>query len=216
MKPNRQLLCSLLFVVAQVSGSAVASPMDTQVVTLTQKPDDHMSMYIGLEGNHVVRFTNVSLKAVTLCPPTIADVEINSANELTIRGKAHGGAVMVITDKCGNLLDVNVAVLDYKLLQETLHFIDPRIEFRHRVFDGAEQLVLYGDVDKPETIIRAFSVGKVFMDGRGMNYKVDDESDPVPVRGRDEIMNYDDPRLGALNLISDERRVLSLLALRTR
>jgi Flp pilus assembly secretin CpaC len=103
-----------------------------------------MGLYIGLEGNHVVRFTNdVALRAATL-DPTIADVTVNSANELTLRGKEPGAARMVITDKAGKLLDVGVTVLDYNALQSTLHVIDPRIAFKHRVIDGASNLISDG------------------------------------------------------------------------
>ncbi len=146
MKPNQQLICSLLLVASELAGGALASPTDTksEVDTLTCKPDDRMGLYIGLEGNHVVRFTNdVALRAATL-DPTIADVTVNSANELTLRGKEPGAARMVITDKAGKLLDVGVTVLDYNALQSTLHVIDPRIAFKHRVIDGASNLISDG------------------------------------------------------------------------
>lgn len=217
MKLMGQLMClSLLVLIQSVDAAFAASKeTDSKSITLKFRTDERLGVYIGLENNRVVRFANVKVTAVSVDPP-IADVTVDSKNQVTIHGKTPGSANMVISQENGKSLDVNIVVRDFNALQSTLTFIDPRIKFKHRVVGGAEQLVFYGVVDKPETIIKAYSAGNVFMDDRGINWMVSDKLDPVPLRnGAFGAPNYSDQRwkVGTTNLISDGRRVLSLLAI---
>jgi Flp pilus assembly secretin CpaC len=61
---------------------------------------------------------------------------------------------------------------DYGQLQSTLREIDPRIIVKAFSVGGSDRVLLLGDVDHPESVIKAFSASNVFMDDRGMNIQV--------------------------------------------
>jgi Flp pilus assembly secretin CpaC len=76
-------------------------------------------------------------------------------------------------DDAGNSLAIDLRVSkDYTQLQSMLREIDPRIIVKAYSVGGSDRVILMGDVDHAESVIRAFSAANVFMDDRGMNVQV--------------------------------------------
>jgi len=76
-------------------------------------------------------------------------------------------------DDAGNSVAIDLRVTrDYSQLQATLREIDPRIIVKAFSVGGSDRVILLGDVDHPESVIKAFSASNVFMDDRGMNIQV--------------------------------------------
>jgi hypothetical protein len=75
--------------------------------------------------------------------------------------------------RCGNSISVDLRVSrDYTQLQTTLREIDPRIIVKAFSVGGSDRVLLTGDVDHTESIVKAFAASNVFMDDRGMNIQV--------------------------------------------
>lgn len=109
----------------------------------------------------------------SISDPSIAEPVVVAENQMVLLGKAPGGATLVLWDDAGNsvALDVKVA-RDYTALQSMLREVDPRIIVKPFSVGGSDRVVLMGDVDHPESTIRAFAISNAFMDDRGMNITV--------------------------------------------
>jgi len=105
--------------------------------------------------------------------PAIAEPVIVAESQIVFLGKAPGTATMVLWDDAGNSVAVDLRVSrDYGLLQSTLREIDPRIVLKVYSVGGTDRVILLGDVDHAESLIRAFAVAATFMDDRGMSIQV--------------------------------------------
>jgi Flp pilus assembly secretin CpaC len=105
----------------------------------------------------------------SISDPAIAEPVVVAENQLVLLGKAPGASTLVIWDDAGNSVAVDVKVSrDYSKLQAMLRQIDPRIVVQPFSVGGSDRVLLRGDVDHPESVIRGFSVANAFMDDRGM------------------------------------------------
>lgn len=115
--------------------------------------------------NRVVR-TSIS-------QPGIVEPVVVAENQLVLLGKTPGSATMVLWDDAGNVLALDLRVnRDYSQLQSTLREIDPRIIVKAFSIVGGDRVILLGDVDYVESVIRAFNAANVFMDDKGMNVDI--------------------------------------------
>ena len=109
----------------------------------------------------------------SISDPGIAEPVVVSENQMVLLGKSPGTCTMLLWDDAGNSINVDLRVSrDYSQLQATLREIDPRIIVKAYSVSGSDRVLLTGDVDHPESIIRAFAASNVFMDDRGMNIVV--------------------------------------------
>ena len=109
----------------------------------------------------------------SISDPGIAEPVVVSENQMVLLGKTPGTCTMLLWDDAGNSISVDLRVSkDYSQLQATLREIDPRIIVKAFSVGGSDRVLLTGDVDHPESIIRAFAASNVFMDDRGMNIQV--------------------------------------------
>jgi Flp pilus assembly secretin CpaC len=109
----------------------------------------------------------------SISDPAIAEPVVVAENQLVLLGKTPGGSTLVIWDDAGNSVAIDIRVMrDYSQLQAMLREIDPRIIVKAFSVNGADRVVMMGDVDHSESIIRAFAVANAFMDDRNMNITV--------------------------------------------
>ncbi|MBS1992938.1 MAG: pilus assembly protein N-terminal domain-containing protein [Cyanobacteria bacterium SZAS LIN-3] len=109
----------------------------------------------------------------SISDPGIAEPVVVAENQMVLLGKAPGTCTMLLWDDAGNSISVDLRVSkDYSQLQATLREIDPRIIVKAFNVGGSDRVLLTGDVDHPESIIKAFAASNVFMDDRGMNIQV--------------------------------------------
>ncbi len=109
----------------------------------------------------------------SISDPTIAEPVVVAENQIVLLGKAPGGATLVLWDDAGNSVAIDLRVTrDFSQLQTALREIDPRIIVKAFSVNGTDRVLLLGDVDHPESVIRAFGSTNVFMDDRGMNIQV--------------------------------------------
>lgn len=109
----------------------------------------------------------------SISDPSIAEPVVVAENQIVLLGKTPGGATLVLWDDAGNSLAVDLKVSrDFSQLQAALREIDPRIIVKAFSVAGGDRVLLLGDVDHPESVIRAFGSSNVFMDDRGMNIQV--------------------------------------------
>lgn len=109
----------------------------------------------------------------SISDPGIAEPVVVSENQMVLLGKAPGTCTMLLWDDAGNSISVDLRVSrDYTQLQTTLREIDPRIIVKAFSVGGSDRVLLTGDVDHTESIIKAFAASNVFMDDRGMNIQV--------------------------------------------
>jgi Flp pilus assembly secretin CpaC len=112
----------------------------------------------------------------SISDPAIAEPVVVSENQIVLLGKTPGTATLVLWDDAGNSVAVDLRVTrDYSQLQATLREIDPRIIVKAYSVGGSDRVILLGDVDHPDSVIRAFSASNVFMDDRGMTIQVANE-----------------------------------------
>lgn len=105
----------------------------------------------------------------SISDPAIAEPVVVAENQLVLLGKSPGGSTLVLWDDAGNSIAIDIRVnRDYSSLQSTLREIDPRIIVKPFSVGGSDRVLLLGDVDHPESVIRAFSAANAFMDDRGM------------------------------------------------
>jgi Flp pilus assembly secretin CpaC len=109
----------------------------------------------------------------SISDPAIAEPVVVAENQIVLLGKTPGTATMVLWDDAGNSVSVDLRVTrDYSFLQSTLREIDPRIVLKVYSVGGTDRVILLGDVDHTESLIRAFAVAATFMDDRGMSIQV--------------------------------------------
>jgi Flp pilus assembly secretin CpaC len=109
----------------------------------------------------------------SISDPAIAEPVVVAENQIVLLGKTPGTATMVLWDDAGNSASVDLRVTrDYSFLQSTLREIDPRIVLKVYSVGGTDRVILLGDVDHTESLIRAFAVAATFMDDRGMSIQV--------------------------------------------
>lgn len=109
----------------------------------------------------------------SISDPSIAEPVVVAENQIVLLGKTPGGATIVLWDDAGNSMAVDLKVSrDFSQLQAALREIDPRIIVKAFSVGGSDRVLLLGDVDHPESVIRAFGSCNVFMDDRGMNIQV--------------------------------------------
>ncbi len=109
----------------------------------------------------------------SISDPAIAEPVVVSENQIVLLGKTPGSATLVLWDDAGNSVAIDLRVTrDYTQLQSTLREIDPRIIVKAFSVGGSDRVMLLGDVDHPDSVIRAFSAANVFMDDRGMTIQV--------------------------------------------
>jgi len=105
----------------------------------------------------------------SISDPAIAEPVVVAENQIVLLGKTPGTATMVLWDDAGNSVAIDLRVTrDYSLLQSTLREIDPRIVVKVYSVGGTDRIILLGDVDHTESLIRAFAAAATFMDDRGM------------------------------------------------
>ncbi len=109
----------------------------------------------------------------SISDPSIAEPVVVAENQMVLLGKAPGGATLVIWDDAGNSVALDVRVnRDFSQLQAMMREIDPRIIVKPFSVGGSDRVILAGDVDHPESVIKAFATANAFMDDRGMNITV--------------------------------------------
>ena len=109
----------------------------------------------------------------SISDPSIAEPVVVSENQLVLLGKTPGTATLVLWDDAGNSVAIDLRVTrDYAQLQSTLREIDPRIIVKAFSVGGTDRVLLLGDVDHAESVVKAFAASNVFMDDRGMNVQV--------------------------------------------
>ncbi|HEY9785532.1 MAG TPA: pilus assembly protein N-terminal domain-containing protein [Candidatus Obscuribacterales bacterium] len=109
----------------------------------------------------------------SISDPSIAEPVVVSENQIVLLGKSPGGATLVLWDDAGNSAAIDLRVSrDYANLQNTLREIDPRIIVKAFSVGGSDRVVLMGDVDHAESVIKAFGAANVYMDDRGMNIQI--------------------------------------------
>jgi Flp pilus assembly secretin CpaC len=109
----------------------------------------------------------------SISDPSIAEPVVVAENQIVLLGKTPGTATLVLWDDAGNSVAIDLRVArDYSQLQATLREIDPRIVVKTYNVGGSDRVILLGDVDHAESIIRAFAAANVFMDDRGLNIQV--------------------------------------------
>jgi Flp pilus assembly secretin CpaC len=109
----------------------------------------------------------------SISDPGIAEPVVVAENQMVLLGKAPGTCTMLLWDDAGNSISVDLRVSkDYSQLQATLREIDPRIIVKAFNVGGSDRVLLTGDVDHPESIIKAFAASNVFMDDRGMQIQI--------------------------------------------
>jgi Flp pilus assembly secretin CpaC len=109
----------------------------------------------------------------SISDPSVAESVVVSESQLVLLGKTPGTTTMVLWDDAGNAVAIDLHVTrDYGQLQSTLREIDPRIVVKAFSVGGSDRVILMGEVDHPESSIKAFAAASVFMDDRGMNIQV--------------------------------------------
>ncbi len=173
--PGKQIVAQLApdQIVAQASdqtGGTTSTPIPPVVsgaVDLEEfKPSNVIDLKISQ--SRTFKMKNKILRT-SISDPSIAEPVVVAENQLVLLGKAPGGATLVLWDDAGNSVAVDVKVSrDFSKLQAMLRQIDPRIVVQPFSVGGSDRVLLRGDVDHPESVIRGFAVANAFMDDRGM------------------------------------------------
>lgn len=169
---SRQLIAQLApdQIVAQGDAGTTATPIPPVVTGTVELEEFKPSNVIDLKVSQSRTFKlRNKIVRTSISDPAIAEPVVVAENQLVLLGKAPGGATLVIWDDAGNSVAVDVRVTrDYSQLQATLREIDPRIIVKAFSVGGQDRVLLLGDVDHPESVIRAFAAANAFMDDRGM------------------------------------------------
>ena len=109
----------------------------------------------------------------SISDPSLVEPVVVSENQLVLLGKTPGKATLVLWDDAGNCSAIDVHVgRDYGQLQASLREIDPRIIVKAFSVGSSDRVLLLGDVDHAESVVKALAAANVFMDDRGMNIQV--------------------------------------------
>lgn len=171
---SRQLLAQLApdQIIAQSETNATPiPPVVSGTVDLEEfKPSN--SIELKVSQSRTFKLRNKIIRT-SISDPSIAEPVVVAENQMVLLGKAPGGSTLVIWDDAGNSVAVDVRVnRDFSQLQSMLRETDPRIILKTISVGGGDRVVLMGDVDHPESVIKAFAVANSFMDDRGMNITV--------------------------------------------
>lgn len=155
---------------AEQSGATTSTPIPPVVsgaVDLEEfKPSNVIDVKVSQ--SRTFKLKNKILRT-SISDPSIAEPVVVAENQMVLLGKAPGGATLVVWDDAGNSVAVDVKCSrDYSKLQAMLRQIDPRIVVQPFTVGGSDKIILRGDVDHPESVIRGFAVANAFMDDRGM------------------------------------------------
>jgi Flp pilus assembly secretin CpaC len=156
------------------AGPTVAMPIPP-VVTGTIDLEEFKSMNVidlKVAQSRTFKLKNKIVRT-SISDPSVAEPVVVSENQLVLLGKTPGTTTMVLWDDAGNAVAIDLHVTrDYGQLQSTLREIDPRIIAKAFSVGGSDRVILMGEVDHPESAIKAFAAASVFMDDRGMNIQV--------------------------------------------
>jgi Flp pilus assembly secretin CpaC len=174
---NKELLAQLApdQIVAQASDQPINAtpipPVVSGTVDLEEfKPTNRIDLTVSQSRTFKLR--NKVIRT-SISDPSIAEPVVVAENQLVLLGKAPGTATLVVWDDAGNSLAIDVVVKhEFANLQAMLREVDPRIIVRPFSVGGTDRVILTGDVDHPESVIRAFAIANAFMDDRGMNITV--------------------------------------------
>ncbi|MBX9668763.1 MAG: pilus assembly protein N-terminal domain-containing protein [Candidatus Obscuribacterales bacterium] len=159
---------------ADNSGAITASPIPPVVTGTVDfeefKPTNVIDLKVSRSRTFKLRNKVVR---TSISDPGVAEPVIVAENQMVLLGKSPGRATLVLWDDAGNSSAIDLRCSrDYTQLQSTLREIDPRIIVKTYSVSGSDRLVLLGDVDHVESVIRAFAAANVYMDDRGMNIQV--------------------------------------------
>lgn len=174
---GKQLLAQLApdHVIAQSTGSDVTATPIPPVVTGTVDMEEFKTTNVidlKVSQSRTFKLRNKIVRT-SISDPGIAEPVVVAENQMVLLGKAPGSATMVLWDDAGNTTAIDILVdRDFDELQTSLREIDPRIIVKAFSVGGSDRVLLMGDVDHPESVIRAFMAANVFMDDRGMNIQV--------------------------------------------
>ncbi|MBP6349246.1 MAG: pilus assembly protein N-terminal domain-containing protein [Candidatus Obscuribacter sp.] len=174
---SKQLVAQLApdHVIAQADHSTLTTQPIPPVVTGTLDFEEYKVTNIldlKVSQSRTFKLKNKIVRT-SISDPGIAEPVVVSENQLVLLGKAPGTTTMVLWDDAGNSVALDLRVSrDYSQLQATLREIDPRVIVKTFSVGGSDRVLLTGDVDHPESIIKAFAASNVFMDDRGMNIQV--------------------------------------------
>ncbi|MBI1271451.1 hypothetical protein GC174_13560 [bacterium] len=161
--------------IAQSSSSEITASPIPPVVTGTVDLEEYKPtnvIDVKVSRSRTFKLRNKVVRT-SISDPGIVEPVVVSENQLVLLGKSPGKATLVIWDDAGNNTAIDVKVSrDYNQLQATLREIDPRIIVKTYSVGGSDRVILYGDVDHPESVVRAFAAANVYMDDRGMSIQV--------------------------------------------
>lgn len=161
--------------VAQVgSGTLAATPIPPAVSGSVDLEEFKIGNVIDLkvDQSRAFKLKNPIIR-VSVSDPAIADVVVVAENQIVIIGKTAGAASLVLWDDAGNAAAIDMLVTrDYSQLQSTLREIDPRIIVKSYSVQGVDKVLLLGDVDYVETVVKAFQAASTYMDDIGWNVVV--------------------------------------------
>lgn len=167
---DKQLLAQLApdqIIAQSETATTPIPPVVTGTVDLEEfKPSNTIDLKVSQSRTFKMRNKIVR---TSISDPAIAEPVVVAENQLVLLGKAPGGATLVLWDDAGNSMAVDLRVSrDFTQLQSMLREIDPRIIVKPFSAGGTDRVILMGDVDHSESIIRAFAIANAFMDDRGM------------------------------------------------
>ena len=182
--PANQLSSSSQQLLAQLAPDQVVAQGTDQSITATPIPP----VVTGTVDLEEFKTTNVidlkvaqsrtfklknKIVRTSISDPGVAEPVVVSENQLVLLGKTPGTATLVLWDDAGNSVAIDLHVTrDFSQLQSTLREIDPRIIVKAFSVGGTDRVILLGDVDHPDSVVRAFAAANVFMDDRGMTIQV--------------------------------------------
>ncbi len=167
--------------VQQISLSTMASELETSgtaipaVVTGTVELEEFKTSNIidlKISRSRTFKLLHKIVRS-SVSDPTIFEPIFVSENQLVLLGKNAGTGTFVLWDDVGGSLTLSINVTkDYTQLQAMIREIDPRIIVKAHSVGGSDRVILMGEVDHAESVVRAFSAANTFMDDRGMNVQV--------------------------------------------
>ena len=155
------------------AGATVIPPVVTGVVDLEELKTSNV-IELKVSQSRTFKLKNKIVR-VSISDPGIAEPILIAENQLVLLGHNPGGATLVLWDDAGNSAAIDLRVMhDFSQLQAALREIDPRIIVKPIYGGGGDhdRIILLGDVDHPESVIRAFGSANVFMGDSGMQIQV--------------------------------------------
>ncbi len=152
-------------------GATVIPPVVSSTVDLEELKTSNV-IELKISQSRTFKLKNKIVR-ISISDPSIAEPILVTENQLVLLGHASGGATLVLWDDAGNSATIDIRVTrDFSQLQAALREVDPRIIVKPVFSGGSDRIILLGDVDHPESVIRAFGSANVFMDDRGMNIQI--------------------------------------------